>query len=66
MTAPNRTALPCPFCGNSEPQIRSNGIGDYYVICETEWEGEMACGARSSEYKCETESGAIARWNRRI
>ncbi len=56
--------LPCPFCGNTTPEIRSNGIGDFFVICEAD-EGEMACGACSSQCSCETESHAASRWNKR-
>lgn len=55
----------CPFCGNRSPQILSNGIGDFFVLCEAD-EGEMACGASSSQVRCETERGAADRWNRRI
>jgi len=58
---------PCPFCGNTEPRLISNGIGDLYVICRTEDQPEedRGCGARSSDYRCEHENLAAERWNRR-
>ena len=56
---------PCPFCGNADLRITPNGIGDFYVICDTDFEGEMSCGASSSDRSCETEEGAAQRWNSR-
>lgn len=57
----------CPYCGWHKPEIRGNGIGDYYVICAgaDEDSGEFCCGACSSDARCETEAQAIERWNRR-
>lgn len=57
--------LPCPFCGNTSPVIRSNGIGDYYVFCDDSGDDRYGCGASSSDRSCETMSGAAARWNTR-
>lgn len=57
---------PCPFCGNPEPEIRSNGIGDYYIVCDRDDEGETSCGATSSDRRCETFESAIDRWNTRF
>lgn len=59
------TLLPCPFCGGVEIEIRPNNIGDYYAICYSNDEGEMWCGASTSDRSCETPEGAIRRWNRR-
>lgn len=57
---------PCPFCGNSRPTMRSNGIGDFYVLCEDpDDDAAMQCGASSSDHSCETQRGAADRWNRR-
>lgn len=57
---------PCPFCGGTEAHIRGNDIGDYYVICDTDIEGEMCCGASTSDRSCETPGGAAQRWNMRV
>jgi transcriptional regulator with XRE-family HTH domain len=56
--------LPCPFCGNVTPTIRSNNIGDYYVLCETEHEGEMACGLQWRDALA-TEQTMHAAWRKR-
>jgi hypothetical protein len=59
-----RELLACPFCGNDKPKIRSNGIGDFYVVCVAD-ETEVHCEASTSDRCCETVEGAIRRWNRR-
>jgi hypothetical protein len=59
---------PCPFCGFDEPDLVSNGIGDYYVICARHTPDdaeEDGCGARTSGVRCESKEGAIERWNQR-
>ena len=56
---------PCPFCGNPDVRIQSNGIGDFYVYCTSDYDGEMWCGASSGQQNCETEKGAADRWNSR-
>lgn len=56
--------LPCPFCGNPFPVIRSNGIGDFYVYCDDD-EDVGGCGASTSDRSCEGETFAAERWNRR-
>lgn len=56
--------LPCPFCGNKNIRICSNGIGDFYAICTGE-DDEPHCGASCSEINCETEAKAVRRWNTR-
>lgn len=56
---------PCPFCGNEDVHIRPNRIGDYFVMCDSDVEGEEGCGASSSDRRCETEAGAARRWNER-
>lgn len=50
--------LPCPFCRAVEQKILSNGIGDYYVLCEY-------CLCRTSDEACEDKRFAVERWNRR-
>jgi hypothetical protein len=65
MTIPNDKLKPCPFCGNTKPVIRANGIGDFYVFCDAEDESDMSCGASTSDRRCETPEGAARRWNRR-
>lgn len=55
---------PCPFCGNPEPKLHSNGMGDFYVRCEAEDE-DVHCGARTSDRDCETITAAVRRWNDR-
>lgn len=60
---------PCPFCGFEDVIMESNGIGDFYVSCplDTDDEGAPAgCGARMSDYRCETQEAAEQRWNNRI
>lgn len=57
---------PCPFCGNKTPTLQSNGMRDFFVQYYAEDEGDVACGASSSDYKCETEEEAIKRWNTRF
>jgi hypothetical protein len=59
-----RELLACPFCGNDRPKIRSNGIGDYYVVCDGD-EDAVHCEASTSDRRCETVEGAVRRWNRR-
>jgi Lar family restriction alleviation protein len=56
--------LPCPFCGSDNIRILSNGIGDYFAVCYAD-EDSFGCGARSSDFKCESKEQAIAAWNRR-
>lgn len=56
--------LPCPFCGNKNIRVCSNGIGDFYAICTGE-DDEPHCGASCSEINCETEAKAVRRWNTR-
>lgn len=56
---------PCPFCGGTNAVIESNGIGDYYVICGSDDEGEDSCGARTDDSRCESKEHAAERWNRR-
>lgn len=56
--------LPCPFCGNKNIRVCSNGIGDFYAICTGE-DDEPHCGASCSEVNCETEAKAVRRWNTR-
>lgn len=57
--------LPCPFCGGESIELRDNGIGDTYAIRYSNDPSEIACGARTSDAGCETDDGAIRRWNRR-
>lgn len=47
---------PCK-CGSANLSIESNGIGDYFVICNK-------CGKRSSDVRCEGEDYAVERWNK--
>lgn len=56
--------LPCPFCGNPNPVIRANGIGDYYVFCDDD-EDVGGCGASTSSRRAEHEGVATRRWNNR-
>lgn len=56
---------PCPFCGGTNIEIRPNRIGDFFAICYSNDRTEMACYAKSGEDGCETEEGAVARWNTR-
>ena len=56
---------PCPFCGGTNIEIRPNRIGDFFAICYSNDRTEMACYAKSGENGCETEEGAVARWNAR-
>lgn len=72
MTAPKprqkreaRKLKPCPFCGSRLAVIRSNGIGDFFVICGDSSDDENGCGARTSDVRCEGEEYAAERWNRR-
>ena len=58
-----KNAKPCPFCGNTEIYVHSNGIGDYYAICGDD---EIGCGVRTSDFKCESPEYAIERWNKRV
>lgn len=57
--------LPCPFCGGTSVELRGNGIGDVYAICYDDDPSEMSCGASTSDRHCETDQGAIRRWNSR-
>lgn len=57
--------LPCPFCGFDKPIIKPNGIGDFYVICEDPEDQTYACGASSSDERCESQVFAAERWNKR-
>ena len=57
------TLLPCPFCGATNIKIKSNGIGDYFAICQSDDEEVPSCGARTSDYRCETIDQAVRRWN---
>ncbi|WP_068437014.1 Lar family restriction alleviation protein [Magnetospirillum sp. XM-1] len=59
-----QTLKPCPFCGNTAPVIRSNGIGDYYVYCDDD-EEVGGCGAHTSDRRAEQKSIAAKRWNQR-
>lgn len=56
---------PCPFCGNTEIQIQSNGIGDYFVIFGTGEDDDPGCGVRTDDRQCEGKQFAAERWNRR-
>lgn len=64
---------PCPFCGAKVAEIRSNGIGDFYVICDADDDGSgreagrfgFGCGARTSDVSCESREQAAKRWNMR-
>lgn len=62
----SETLKPCPFCGGTNISILSNGIGDFYAICDGDDEDEAFCGARTSDRGCETPEGAARRWNRRV
>ena len=64
----NQELKPCPFCGNDNIEIRSNGIGDYYAICSGDGEegDPCGCGASTSDRRCESQKGAIDRWNTRV
>lgn len=55
--------LPCPFCGNKNPEIMPNGIGDFYVRCETP--DEEGCSCRTDDAFCESKEHAAKRWNTR-
>jgi len=57
--------LPCPFCGFDEPEIVSNGIGDYFIRCSSPNDDQLGCGARTSDANCESEKQALKRWNSR-
>jgi hypothetical protein len=59
--------LPCPFCGNDNIEIIPNGIGDYYAICSGDGEDgdPCGCGASTSDRRCESQEGAVDRWNAR-
>lgn len=65
-TKADRVLKPCPFCGCTTPEIRSNGIGDYYVICDGDDEDVSYCGASTSDVRCESEEHAAERWNNQI
>jgi hypothetical protein len=43
------TLLPCPFCGFDKPRLRSNGIGDFYILRDSEDDAVYSCGATSSD-----------------
>lgn len=60
-----RRLKPCPFCGSRLAVIRSNGIGDFFVICGDSSDDDNGCGARTSDVRCEGEEYAAERWNRR-
>ena len=65
---PDEKPMPCPFCGNSNPVVESNGIGDYYVACvryDNDEDAFFGCGARMSDIRCESQEHAIERWNTR-
>jgi Lar family restriction alleviation protein len=50
---------PCPFCGNTKPEMDWNvniGVKDYNVECEH-------CGAKGPEH--EVEKAAVEAWNTR-
>lgn len=47
---------PCP-CGGITLHIKPNGIGDYFVECQT-------CHRRSDQRSCEHEQHAVERWNK--
>lgn len=49
--------LPCPFCGETEPEMRHTKAWDYYVKCP--W-----CGSSTRHFH-ENERGAASRWNGR-
>lgn len=55
--------LECPCC-HRPPTIMPNRIGDFYAICYTNEPDEMACGMSTSDQRCETERGAVERWNK--
>lgn len=67
--------LPCPFCGNADsPTLRKTETlehieqsiftGGFMVICDaSSWNGKHGCGASSGWSETETE--AVADWNRR-
>ncbi len=57
---------PCPFCGNRNIALRSNGIGDIYALCEVDEDDGTGCGARTSDVNCETDRKAVERWNQRV
>lgn len=46
---------PCP-CGCDAPEVKGNGIGDFYVECPQ-------CHRRSEQRACEWSNHAIERWN---
>lgn len=56
---------PCPFCGNSNPQVQSNGMGDWFVICRSDDYSDKFCEAKTSDRNCESKEQAIAAWNTR-
>ncbi len=47
---------PCP-CGSIKLEVRSNGIGDFFVECTD-------CGKRSDQRCCEGKQFAAERWNK--
>ena len=57
---------PCPFCGGTNIQIESNGIGDYYCVCGDIDGAYPGCGARTDDFKCEGKEYAAKRWNQRV
>lgn len=56
---------PCPFCSNRSPQVQSNDMGDWYVICRSDDLDDTFCEAKTSDRNCESREQAITAWNRR-
>lgn len=69
MTTPPKPAgaeyvlQPCPFCGNDKIRVESNGIGDFFAVCDADDDAIYSCGASTSAQRCESTEQAVRRWN---
>lgn len=58
--AENDDIAPCPFCGESDADVRSDEFRVYTVYC-------LSCGADGPESDIgDKVAGAIKLWNRRL
>ena len=60
---PKDTMQACPFCGGESIELRSDGFGQHYAICQSDDPDVANCGARTGARYSPTIDVAIRRWN---